>query len=189
MAQRVVRGVHGLSDDQRSRPSSTTSGWSTRSRTKAWGLAADQRSSSHPIAGNGAADAQQALSDFDGISYSKGAAALRQLNAYLGDEAFIAGVVDHLKTHSYGNATLADLLDCWDRASDKDVTAWATAWLRTKGVDTLSVERPRTSHDVVIRRHNGSPEPVSPSPCVHGHGVRRRRRDRPTGTSRSRETA
>ncbi len=129
-------------------------------KTKAWGLAADQRSSSHPIAGNGAVDAKQALSDFDGISYSKGAAALRQLNAYLGDEAFITGVVDHLTTHRFGNARLDDLLDSWDRASDKDVRAWAEAWLRTKGVDTLSVEVVEGTTDVVIRRHNGSPEPV-----------------------------
>jgi aminopeptidase N len=129
--------------------------------TKAWGLNADQRSSSHPIAGNGAKDAQQALSDFDGISYSKGAAALRQLNAYLGDKAFIAGVVEHLETNAYGNATLADLLGCWDRASDKDVMGWAKAWLRTKGVDTLSVEQTGGSNNVVIRRQNGSPEPVA----------------------------
>ena len=129
--------------------------------TKAWGMAADQRSSSHPIAGNGARDAQQALGDFDGISYSKGAAALRQLNAYLGEEAFIAGVVEHLETNSYGNATLADLLGCWDRASDKDVGAWAKAWLRTKGVDTLSVEHTDGSSEVVIHRHDGSPEPAA----------------------------
>jgi aminopeptidase N len=129
--------------------------------TKAWGMAADQRSSSHPIAGNGAVDAQQALSDFDGISYSKGAAALRQLNAYLGEEAFIAGVVEHLKTNSYGNATLADLLGCWDRASDKDVHAWAQAWLRTKGVDTFSVEHADGAGEVVIHRHDGSPEPAA----------------------------
>jgi aminopeptidase N len=129
--------------------------------TKAWGMAADQRSSSHPIAGNGAVDAQQALSDFDGISYSKGAAALRQLNAYLGEAAFIAGVVEHLKTNSYGNATLADLLGCWDRASDKDVHAWAQAWLRTKGVDTFSVEHADGAGEVVIHRHDGSPEPAA----------------------------
>ncbi len=129
--------------------------------TKAWGMAADQRSSTHPIAGNGAADAQQALTDFDGISYSKGAAALRQLNAYLGDRAFLAGVVEHLETNAYGNASLADLLACWDRASDKDVMSWAAAWLRTQGVDTLSVEPGGADAEVVIRRTNGSPEPVS----------------------------
>jgi aminopeptidase N len=130
-------------------------------RTKAWGLAADQRSSSHPIAGNGAQDTQRALTEFDGISYSKGAAALRQLNAYLGEESFIAGVVDHLQRHSYGNARLADLIDSWDGASDKNVRAWAEAWLRTKGVDTLSADISPDGATVVVRRRNGSPEPVS----------------------------
>jgi aminopeptidase N len=126
---------------------------------KAWGLAADQRTSTHPVAGNGARDTQQALTDFDGISYSKGAGALRQLNAYLGDEAFLAGVVDHLERHSYGNATLADLLDSWHRVSDKDVHAWAEKWLRTSGVDTL-----RCAADpggVVVERLNGSAGDVS----------------------------
>ena len=130
-------------------------------RTKAWGLAADQRSSSHPIAGNGARDTQQALTEFDGISYSKGAAVLRQLNAYLGDESFTAGVIDHLQRHSYGNARLADLIESWDRASDKDVPAWTAAWLRTQGVDTLSTEVSKDGSTVVVRRQNGSPEPVS----------------------------
>ncbi len=125
-------------------------------KTKAWGMAADQRTSTHPIAGNGAVDAQQALTDFDGISYSKGTAALRQLNAFLGDEAFLAGVIDHLESHSYGNATLADLVASWEKASGKDVGAWAEAWLRTSGVDTLSTEI-GTDGRPVIHRHNGSP--------------------------------
>ncbi len=126
---------------------------------KPWGLAADQRSSTHPVAGNGARDAVQALNDFDGISYAKGAAVLAQLSAYLGEEAWLSGVKDHLHRHSYANAGLVDLLDSWDAASDKDVHAWADAWLRTSGLDTLSVEvsggRPG------IRRSNGSPVPVS----------------------------
>ncbi len=86
---------------------------------KAWGMAADQRTSTHPVAGNGARDAKEALTNFDGISYTKGAASLRQLNAYLGDEAFLAGVVDHLHRHSYGNATLTDLVQSWEQASGK----------------------------------------------------------------------
>ncbi|MBA3234327.1 MAG: aminopeptidase N [Propionibacteriales bacterium] len=127
--------------------------------TKAWGLAADQRSSTHPIAGNGAADAQQALTDFDGISYSKGTAALRQLNAYLGDGAFLAGVIDHLTSHSYGNATLADLVSSWEKASGKDVNGWAEAWLRTSGVDVLSTDVD-IDGSVVVSRINGSPVDV-----------------------------
>ena len=46
-----------------------------------WGLVADQRPSTHPVAGNGAVDASAALQDFDGISYAKGSSILKQLNA------------------------------------------------------------------------------------------------------------
>ena len=53
---------------------------------------ADQSPSTHPVAGNGSADAASALQDFDGISYAKGAAVLKQLVAYLGDSVFLAGL-------------------------------------------------------------------------------------------------
>ncbi len=126
---------------------------------KALGLAADQRSSTHPVAGNGARDADEALTNFDGISYTKGAAVLRQLNAYLGDEAFLAGVVDHLTRHAYGNAEFADLVRSWEEASGKDVSTWAGAWLRTAGVDTLAAELDSAGHAVITRR-TGSAEPL-----------------------------
>src|SRR4051794_1179237 len=127
---------------------------------KPWGMAADQRRTTHPVAGNGARDTEAALGDFDGISYCKGAAALRQLDAYLGDDAFLAGVIDHLTAHSYGNARLDDLIGAWDRASDRDVRAWADAWLRTSGIDTLRVVEGDDGRPA-IERVNGSPEDVA----------------------------
>ncbi len=127
---------------------------------KAWGMAADLRTSTHPVAGNGARDAKEALTSFDGISYTKGAASLRQLNAYLGDDAFLAGVVDHLQRHSYGNATFADLVQSWEESSGKDVRGWADAWLRTSGVDTLASQVDEHGETVIVRR-NGSPTDVA----------------------------
>jgi aminopeptidase N len=50
-----------------------------------WGYAAERTPSTHPVAGGAALDAQAALQDFDGISYAKGAATLRQLIAHIGD--------------------------------------------------------------------------------------------------------
>jgi len=106
---------------------------------KAWGYAADRRPSTHPVAGNGAADTKRALNDFDGISYAKGASVLRQLAVRLGDDTLLAGLRDHFRTHAYGNATLADLIGAWTSAGAHDLDKWATVWLRTSGLDTLRV--------------------------------------------------
>ncbi len=104
---------------------------------KAWGYAADRRPSTHPVAGNGAADAASALNDFDGISYAKGASVLRQLAAHIGDGVFFDGVRRHFDAHAYGNAGFSDLIRAWTAAGAIELPAWADAWLRTSGLDTL----------------------------------------------------
>src|SRR5450759_2228315 len=105
-----------------------------------WGYAAERMPSTHPVAGSPAPDAQSALQNFDGISYAKGAATLRQLIAHIGDLAFIAGIGDYLRSHAYGNAALADFLGAMERASGKDLQEWSSAWLRTAGLDAISVD-------------------------------------------------
>ena len=77
------------------------------------------------------ADAEQAMLNFDGISYAKGASVLRQLVAWLGDDVFFAGLRAHFAEHAYGNATLADLLGALGAASGRDLSEWARVWLRT----------------------------------------------------------
>ena len=111
---------------------------------KAWGYAADQRPSTHPVAGDGA-DADQALLNFDGISYAKGASVLRQLVAWLGDDAFLAGLRAHFAAHAYGNATLADLLDALGEASGRDLSEWAESGCVRPQVSTLRPESRSTA--------------------------------------------
>ncbi|WP_412538197.1 aminopeptidase N [Longispora sp. K20-0274] len=107
---------------------------------KHFGFDADQRPTTHPVAATGLDSLSEAMANFDGIAYAKGASVLRQLVAWLGDEAFFAGVKAHLARHRFGNAELADLLDALAEASGRDVHGWAELWLRTSGVDTLRVE-------------------------------------------------
>jgi len=107
---------------------------------KTWGYAAERAPSTHPVAGAPALDADAALQDFDGISYAKGASVLRQLIAYVGDDAFIEGTAAYLKEHAFGNGSLADLLGALESVSAKDLGAWSRAWLLTAGRDRLSVE-------------------------------------------------
>jgi aminopeptidase N len=114
--------------------------WTTFAvRRKAWGYHADQLSTTHPVATD-AHDTDEALGNFDGISYAKGASALRQLAAWVGDDAFVAGLRAHLSAHQFGNATLDDFVQALAAASGRDVATWADRWLRTAGVSTLTAE-------------------------------------------------
>ena len=66
-----------------------TGAWTTFcAGTKTWGYAQDQLSSAHPIATD-VATLSEAEANFDGISYAKGAAVLKQLMAYLGRDQFL----------------------------------------------------------------------------------------------------
>ena len=102
---------------------------------KVRGYDADQRGV-HPPGRPGAAGGarhRRRPASYDDISYAKGAAALRQLVAWLGWPAFLAGINDYFARYRFGSATLADLLDCLSRASGADVGEWAGPWLRSAG--------------------------------------------------------
>jgi aminopeptidase N len=122
------------------------------------GYDADQRPSVHPVAPepHEVPDTDAARSSYDDISYAKGASVLRQLVAWIGRPAFLAGINDYFARYRFGSATLADLLDCLDRASSTDVLDWAGHWLRTSGVDTLAVSRPAPGAEGAAVSHAGT---------------------------------
>ena len=82
-------------------------------------------------------DTEATVSAFDMITYAKGASALKQLAAHVGEQAFFAGVSSYLQRYSFGNATLAEFLAEVEAAAGVPLDAWATAWLQTPGVTTL----------------------------------------------------
>ena len=124
---------------------------------KTRGYDADQRASAHPVAPEPreVPDTDAARGGYDDISYAKGASALRQLVAWLGWPAFLAGINDYFARYRFGCATLADLLDCLSRAAGTDVGEWAGPWLRSSGVDTLTVSRPEPPGRVGCVSHAG----------------------------------
>ncbi len=124
---------------------------------KTRGYDADQRVSAHPVAPEPreVPDTDAARGSYDDISYAKGASALRQLVAWLGWPAFLAGINDYFARYRFGCATLADLLDCLSRAAGTDVGEWAGPWLRSSGVDTLTVSRPEPPGRVGCVSHAG----------------------------------
>jgi aminopeptidase N len=117
-----------------------TAAWTTFSQgDKAWAYRQDQLPSTHPIAAD-IPDIAAVEVNFDGITYAKGAAVLKQLVAYVGRENFLAGVHAYFAAHAWGNATLADLLDALEQASGRDLAGWSKVWLETAGVNTLRPE-------------------------------------------------
>jgi aminopeptidase N len=114
-----------------------THAWTTFAQVyKAWAYRQDQLPSTHPIAAD-IPDIQAVEVNFDGITYAKGASVLKQLVAYVGRENFLAGVRRYFAAHSWGNATLADLLSALEEESGRDLAAWSREWLETAGVNTL----------------------------------------------------
>ncbi|MFD0271764.1 aminopeptidase N [Streptomyces sp. NPDC127106] len=104
---------------------------------KAWAYRADQLPSTHPITAD-IRDLEAAKLNFDGITYSKGAAVLKQLVAYVGREAFLEGARRYFKANAYGNTTLDNLLSVLGEVSGRDMAAWSRAWLQTAGVNVLT---------------------------------------------------
>jgi aminopeptidase N len=117
-----------------------TSAWTTFANVeKTWAYRQDQLPSTHPIATD-APDVQTAEVNFDGITYAKGASVLKQLGAYVGVDAFLAGLRDYFERHAYGNTTLADLLAALERSSGRDLGEWSKLWLETAGINTIRAE-------------------------------------------------
>ncbi|GAB1329605.1 aminopeptidase N [Streptomyces sennicomposti] len=106
-------------------------------RRKAWAYRADQLPSTHPITAD-IRDLQDAKLNFDGITYAKGASVLKQLVAYVGQDAFLEGARRYFKRHAYGNTRLGDLLAVLGETSGRDMGAWARSWLQTAGVNSLT---------------------------------------------------
>jgi len=107
--------------------------------SKAYAYQADGLPSTQPVSSpvNSAADA---LTRPAPITYSKGASVIRQLGALIGPDAMATGLRDYLTTFAWLTTSLTDLIDCWSRARNHDLTLWAAEWLQQPGVNTLRPE-------------------------------------------------
>jgi aminopeptidase N len=114
-----------------------TDAWTTfASVWKAWAYRQDQLPSTHPIAAD-IPDIEAVEVNFDGITYAKGAAVLKQLVAYVGRDNFLTGVRAYFGDHAWANATLTDLLSALEQSSGRELNSWSKSWLETAGVNTL----------------------------------------------------
>ncbi len=118
--------------------------WTTfQAMEKSWAYRQDQLPSTHPVVAT-INDLEDVQVNFDGITYAKGGSVLKQLVAWVGQEAFFAGVSAYFQKHAWGNTELRDLLVELEAASGRELTSWSEKWLETAGVNTL---RPELSVD------------------------------------------
>ncbi len=101
--------------------------------------AADGGPTTHPIRQD-LPDVATAEASFDDITYPKGAAVLKQLVAYVGEDAFLSGLRSYFGKYAWGNTTLGDLVAELTEASGRDLTVWVEGWLETAGTDRLTLE-------------------------------------------------
>lgn len=115
-----------------------TEAWTTfNAMEKTWAYRQDQLPSTHPVVAE-INDLEDVQVNFDGITYAKGGSVLKQLAAWVGIEAFFAGVAEYFKKNEWGNTELTDLLSELEKTSGRELGTWSKKWLETAGVNTLA---------------------------------------------------
>jgi puromycin-sensitive aminopeptidase len=77
---------------------------------------------------------------FDVLTYEKGAAVVRMLEQYLGEEPFREGIRHYMTTHAYGNTDTTDLWDAIEAATSQPVRRIMDSWIFQGGHPMVSVE-------------------------------------------------
>lgn len=142
---------------------------------KAWAYRQDQLPSTHPIAAD-MVDLDAVRVNFDGITYAKGASALRQLVAWVGESQFLAGLHEYFAKYAWGNTELGDLLAELEATSGRDLSQWTREWLQTSGVNLLrpivAVNQDGTYESVTIEQEPPTvPDGIAPTLRSHRVGV------------------
>jgi aminopeptidase N len=81
---------------------------------KGWGYTEDELVTTHPITSE-VLNTHVAESIFDGITYSKGAATMKQLMYLIGEENFSKAIGEYFNKYKFKNTELNDLLDCIEK--------------------------------------------------------------------------
>ncbi|XP_056640007.1 aminopeptidase N-like isoform X2 [Diorhabda sublineata] len=106
----------------------------------------DALENSRPISLDGAKNSNQIRQLFDPISYSKGAAIIRMMNHFLGEETFKAGLVKFLKKYRNSNADRNDLFETFTEVahtnnvlpSNESVKTIMDTWVERAGYPVVN---------------------------------------------------
>ncbi|MEY2150557.1 M1 family metallopeptidase [Rhodanobacter sp. 115] len=108
--------------------------------TREGAMSRDAVATTHPIVQK-IDTVEQASQAFDTITYSKGEAVIRMLEAYVGPDAWRQGVRNYIKAHAYGNTVSDDLWHAMDGvAGGKPITQVAHDFTLQPGVPLIKVD-------------------------------------------------
>ncbi|MDC4233301.1 aminopeptidase N [Actinomyces sp. B33] len=136
---------------------------------KAWAYEQDQLPTTHPIAAD-IPDVAAAKTNFDGITYAKGAAVLRQLVAWVGEDAFYAAARRYFAEHAWGATGLDDLIGALEAETGLPLDGWRRAWLDTTGPSVLTASW-TPGPDGQVRDFRIRQEPTDPDRTLRPHRV------------------
>jgi len=105
---------------------------------KAAALQLDALRSTHPIRAE-VKNPEDMTESFDLITYEKGGAVLRMIEAYLGEERFRDGIRLYMRRHARQNAVADDLWTALSEASGEPVLELANGWIGQPGFPVVSL--------------------------------------------------
>ncbi|TGM29629.1 aminopeptidase N [Leptospira levettii] len=127
-------------------------------KMKQWAYEEDGYSTNHPVEAK-VNDTEEAFTQFDGITYGKGASVIKQLVFFIGEESFQKGVQNYLRKYSYSNSTLLDFLKELEFVSGFSMKKWSKDWLETKGTNHIELTTVCADHHLYGKIVQAAPGP------------------------------
>ena len=90
---------------------------------------------------------------FDILTYEKGAAVVRMLEQYLGEDQFRAGIRQYLAEHAYGTTETTDLWDAIEAATGEPVRRIMDSWIFQGGFPVISVDIVNDGRTLRLSQH------------------------------------
>jgi len=90
---------------------------------------------------------------FDILTYEKGAAVVRMLEQYLGEDQFRAGIRQYLAEHAYGTTETTDLWDAIESATGEPVRRIMDSWIFQGGFPIISVDIVNDGRTLRLSQH------------------------------------
>ncbi len=88
---------------------------------------------------------------FDVLTYEKGAAVVRMLEQYLGEDRFRDGIRLYMERHAHGNTETTDLWDAIEDATGEPVRRIMDTWIFQGGHPAVSVEQQGNGEAATLR--------------------------------------